>query len=118
MEALRLATPEEVAKISDGMDLTVNSTVVAFPKKNGEPDLAVLRQCMELDPVIFSEGTDDRRKAMFVWAIESGLKIMGIVPEIYFNIDTADEKWQHVIENFGGVRTSKVAEFRYKKSLK
>lgn len=118
MEALRLATPEEVAKISEGLDLTQSSTVVAFPKKDGDPDLAVLRQVTELDPVIFSEGTDDRRKAMFIWAIESGLKILGIVPEIYFNVDANDTKWQHVIETFGGVQTSKHPELRYKKSLK
>lgn len=118
MEALRLATPEEVARISEGMELTQASSVVAFPKKNGDADLAVLRQVTELDPVIFSEGTDDRRKAMFIWAIESGLKILGIVPEIYFNVSADDTKWQHVIETFGGVCISKAPELRYKKSLK
>jgi hypothetical protein len=39
------------------------------------------------------------------------------VPFYYFNVDTADEKWQKVIKNWGGEQTSPTAEYRFKKNL-
>ena len=70
LDTIRLATPEEVEPITPQMDLTPTSTVVTF----GGKDFAVVRQCTELDPLIFAEDTTDRRKLFFLTNLETALR--------------------------------------------
>lgn len=116
MDAIRLATSSEVEQIKQKAALNAQSTVIAFDRKGGEPDLAVLRQVTELDPVCYAEETDDRRKALFVWAVENAMRLMGL-GAYYFNLAASDEKWQRVVESWGAERLSKEPEYRYIRGL-
>lgn len=117
MEPVRLATEAEIKAIVKESDLTPASSVVAWGPE-GNADLAVLRQVSEIDPIYFREGCEDRRKLMFIWAIENAFRILGTPDSYYFNVHVEDEKWNKVLENFGAIRTSTAPEYRYKKSLR
>lgn len=117
MDSLRLATPAEVEKIQAQSELVPGSTVFAFDSKLGEPDVAVLRPVLELDPVYFAPTSNDRRKALFIWALENGFRMNGGIPRYYFNIATTDEEWAKVVETWGARRVSKSPEYRYVKNL-
>lgn len=110
-DRIRLATPEEIATIEKEADLTPRSTVWAYGKS-----LAVTRMAPEIDPVIWGDGTPDIRKAWFIWGLENMLRGSGMT-EYYANVPVADEKFNHIVENFGAARTSKEPEYRYKKTL-
>lgn len=116
MEPIRLATEEEVKAIKDKGDIDLGCTVLAMDGKNGVMDTAVIRTCTEIDPVFFHEDTSDTRKALFLWGLENGLRMMG-VPFYYFNISATDTKWQETVEKWGGKKTTEEAQFRYKKLL-
>jgi len=104
-------------KIAAQSELTQGTTVFAFDAKIGEPDLAILRPVLELDPVYFSPTTNDRRKALFIWALENGFRMNGGIPRYYFNVDADDQVWQQAVEAWGARRVSKGPEFRYVKNL-
>jgi hypothetical protein len=117
MDRIRLANEEEVAKIREGADFTPASTALAFDNAaTGKPDFAVLRLNLELDPVFFATDSD-RRKALFIWGIETGLRMQGAAHAYYFNIAADNAAWQKVVETFGAERLSPVPEYRYKRSL-
>lgn len=117
MEGIRFATQEEVESIKKRSDLDVRvpGQVVAFDGPQG-PDFAVIKQVFELDPVIFADGTSDKRKALFMWSMMNHLRLNGI-PVVYFNIAAADEQWQKVSQNFGVEQVSIVPELRFKMTL-
>ena len=119
MDHVRLATPAEVEGLREGSDLSGPCTVFAFgqPSQEKQPDFAVFRMAPELDPVYFAPQSDNRRKAMFIWALENGLRMMGTVPHYYFNIAASDTTWQHVAETSGAKRVSAGPEYRYSKVL-
>lgn len=118
LPAIRLATPEEIKEIAPISDLTPNTAVWAFPNNDPEkkPDFAVIRQCWEIDPMIFAEGTSDQRKVLFAWGAFNVLRSMG-VPEIYFNIGTSMEQYIKIIEKMGAERTTTEPQFRFKKAI-
>jgi hypothetical protein len=115
VDKVRLATETEVATIRDTSVLTDRSSVFAFG--DADPDLAVFRYQMELDPVYFAATTDNRRKAMFIWALENGLRMMGTVPHYCFNVAADDTTWQKVVENWGAERLHDTPQFRYIKKV-
>lgn len=116
MDAIRLATAQEIEGIKRGSDLNAQSTVIAFDRKGGQSDIAVIRQVTELDPVYYAPETDDRRKALFIWSVENAMRLMGL-GAYYFNMPVADEKWQHVVETWGAERLSPGPEYRYIRGL-
>lgn len=113
MDTVRLATPEEVEALQDKLDITPTSTVVTF----GGKDFAVVRQCVELDPVVFDADTGDKRKLLFLMNLETALRLQGLTKEIYFNIRADDTVWQRVAEHWGAEPTSPTPEIRFKKVL-
>ena len=56
------------------MDVTPASTVITM----GGKDFAVLRNCFELDPVIFDENTGDKRKLFFLTNLETAMRLQGV----------------------------------------
>ena len=63
MDQIRFATAEEVESIRATSDLQPGCIVLAFENaETGKPDLAVVRQCIEVDPVEFADGTGPKRK--------------------------------------------------------
>ena len=118
MDQIRLASSEEIEKIREGADLEFATAIFAFPHKDGEPDIAVLRNVLELDPVIFSDKTGDQRKAYFITTLETHLRLTGL-RGYYFNIhaDEASTRWRQTVEKWGAKATSTAPEIRYKKAL-
>jgi hypothetical protein len=112
MDQIRYATPEEIKTIEPYSDISSSAAVVTF----GGKDFAVIRNCNELDPVIFGEETTDKRKLLFLMNLETSLRLQG-VREIYFNIRADDETWMNVAKNWGAEATSPQPEIRFKKAL-
>jgi hypothetical protein len=115
MKKIRLATEEEITSIQDRADLDTGCTVVALDTPNG-PILGVMRQIVELDPVVFPPKVDDRTKYMFIRDAEILMMARG-VPFYYFNIKTEDESWIKIAERAGAQKTSEGPEFRFKKII-
>ena len=113
MEGIRLATADEVAQIQAEADISTATSVLRWPIE--KPMTAVMRNCIELDPVYYGENPVSR-KAMFIWAIENMMRSMG-VKEYYFNVPADDEDYQKVLSTWGAEKISKNPEFRYKKVL-
>lgn len=112
MDAIRLATPEEMESIKDFSDLSFATSVVTF----GGKDFAVLRNCFEIDPMIFHEGTGNQRKLIFGMNLETALRLQG-VREVYFNVKVRDEAFREILEKWGATPTSTEPEIRFKKVL-
>lgn len=113
MEGIRLASQAEVEAIREGSDLTPQCTVLQWPIE--KPMTAVLRNCMELDPIYYGENTTNR-KAMFAWGLENIMRSMGM-QRYYFNISVDDEAYQHVVKTWGAEQVSHGPEFRFRKVL-
>lgn len=119
MDAIRLATPEEIAGIvkTSDLDVRIPTQIVAFDNhQSGKPDLAVVKQVFELDPVVFAEGTSNKRKALFMWSMMNHLRLNGI-PVVYFSIAAGDAEWQQNAQNFGVEQISPQPELRFKMTL-
>lgn len=112
MDIIRLATQEEMEAIKDKSDLSLATSVVTF----GGKDYAVFRSCFEIDPMIFDENSDGRRKRLFAMNLETALRLQGI-REYYFNVRVEDEAFRQVVEHMGATPTSMAPEIRYKKVL-
>ena len=112
MDIVRFASPEECEAIAPISDITNASSVITF----GGKDFAVLRNCFELDPVIFGPETTDRRKALFLMNLETALRIQGL-KEVYFEAPIADPQYLEVLKNWGAVQRSNAPELRFKKVL-
>lgn len=112
MDAIRYATPEEVEAIASTSDLTSGSQVITY----GGKDLAVIRQCVEIDPMHFHPDSRTMRRLQFAQNLETWLRLQG-VKEIYFNVPVADEAYIKVLETWGATPTSKEPELRFKKVL-
>lgn len=117
MDKIRLANPQEIAEIQADADLGPTSTVVAFDNSKGLSDLAVLKSVTELDPVFYRSGSDSR-KAAFIWALESALRLQG-VPAYYFNVAAGEDtaQWREIVSKWGAEPVSKTPEIRFKKVL-
>jgi hypothetical protein len=112
MEAVRIATPEEIEAIKDHSDLTSATSVVTY----GGRDFAVIRQCFEVDPMWFHEESSVKRKLLFAMNLETLLRFQG-VKEIYFNVPVRDEAYMTVLKTWGAEPTSLEPELRFKKVL-
>lgn len=115
LEPIRVATPEEVEVIRAASDITPRTAVYAFDNaKTGKPDLAVVRQTVEIDPIYCESGTS--RKVAFIWGLQNILRSYGAT-EYYFNISPEDEEYKANIEKWGAEQISKAPEIRFKKVL-
>lgn len=112
MDIIRYATPEEIESIRSKADLATGGSVVTF----GGKEFAVIRNVVELDPVIFAEDTSNSRKLFFVQALETFLRLTG-TPAYYFNIHAEDEKWLEIAKKNGAEALSTAPEIRLKKTL-
>ena len=112
MDTVRLATPEEIKNLPSGCDLSYATSVVTY----GGKDFAVLRNCYEIDPMIFDETTSDKRKLLFGMNLETILRFQN-VHEVYFNVAADNESFKHVLETWGATPISATPEIRYKKVL-
>lgn len=115
MQLIRPATEEEVKSIADSADLSDGTVVVALDTPKG-PILAVLRYPVEVDPVVFPEGCDNRQKFIFMRDVATGLKWQGRA-SFYFNIKADDAEWLQTAEKWGAERVSEAPEYRLKKAL-
>jgi hypothetical protein len=116
MDVIRIANSAEVEAIKDRSELTPTCSVYAFGPE-GHADIAAFKMTPELDPVIFQEASDGRRRYMFVWALENGLRMSGLVPFYYFNVRASDKDWQRVVEHHGAENVSPEPFLRYRKRL-
>jgi hypothetical protein len=80
------------------------------------PDLAVVKEVVELDPVYFGPKTTDAQKARFIWALEERMAGAG-VQQYRFAVRYDDEVWKKVIQNWGGHLLNEYPESRFEKEL-
>ena len=117
MDQIRFASADEVESIKLEADLQPGCVVLAFDNAaTGKPDLAVLRACVELDPVVFAPETQSRRMALFMWALAQHLRLTN-TPSFYFQTAVSNEAWQKVAKTFGAVQVSPEPEYRMKVDL-
>src|SRR6266478_748146 len=118
LQHIRLATEEEVNAIRDKSDLMPGHTqVFALDAEQGTPDIAVVRNCFEINPVIYGNGTNDIRRAKFLWALEERLLGAG-VDRYYTQIPAEDEHYLKVALHWGAERVSPTPEIRILKVIK
>ncbi len=115
MKELRAATAAEVDSIKERSDLDPTCLVVALDTPKG-PILGVIRRPVELDPVFFPEGLDDRYKPLFARDVANGLLFQGVT-HYYFNIPAGDEAWQNAVKKWGAESVSREPEIRFKKVI-
>ena len=113
MNQLRAATPQEIESIKVNSDLDPTCLVVAMDTPQGAI-LGVIRRPVELDPVHFPQGLDDRYKVLFARDVSTGLMFQGVT-HFYFNVDAGDTAWQNVIKKWGAEAVSPAPEIRFKK---
>jgi hypothetical protein len=89
--------------------------VVAEDTATG-PSFAVIRQCIEVDPVMYAEGSGLQHHALLIRDIEHFLMGSGTAA-YYFNVPTDNEPWRAAVEKWGAGQVSKAAEYRYKKVI-
>lgn len=117
LDKIRLATPEEIAPIAEASDLTPRSVVYAFEnKKTGVPDLMVVRQCIEFDPMLMAPESGIQRRVAFTWGLETVARNAGNT-EYYFNLRPEDTEWIANVRKWGGEQITPSPELRFKKLL-
>ena len=117
MDQIRFATVSEVESIKATSDLQPGCVVLAFENAaTGKPDLAVVRTCVEVDPVVFTPETSTRRITMFMWALAQHLRLTN-APSFYFQTAVENEEWQRVAKSFGAIQISPGPEYRMKVEL-
>lgn len=114
---VRPASEDEHKQIAATADLTPTSSVWVWPNEGKDSDMAVLRQCLEVDPMYFAETSGSPRRGMFAWVIMNMLRVQGI-KEIYFNVDAeGQEAYVALLEKMGAKRTTDKPQFRFKLEL-
>lgn len=111
MDPIKLATPEQIAAVKDRIDLEIGCAVYAFGDS-----LACVRTQTRLDPVIFSEKDNTHKRLLFVWGLETAMRLNG-VPAYYFNVPTSDPDWIRAVEHNGAERLHTEPMLEYKKVL-
>lgn len=112
MDTVRLATEEEIATIAPISDLSFATSVFTY----GGKDFGVIRQCFEIDPMIFHESSSTKRRAIFAMNLETILRFQG-VKEVYFNVADDNTDMKEVVRTWGAEPVSPSVEIRYKKVL-
>jgi hypothetical protein len=112
---IRLATEAEVESIKAVGDIE-GSMVLGLTTEQGVP-LAVVRTVVEVDPVIYPEGFNNRLKLVFQRDIETVLAAKGVA-KYYFNVHVSNTNMLEVgIKNLGAIQVSTEPEFRFSKVL-
>lgn len=93
------------------------TTVLALDADRGTPDIIVVRRCVEINPVIYGNETNDQRRARLLWMLEERLLGAG-VDRYYSQIDAGKTDYIKVVEHFGFERVSEVPEYRYLRIIK
>jgi hypothetical protein len=118
MKHVRVATPEEIEAIKDKADLMPGHTqILALDNEKGGADIAVVRNCFELNPVIYAEDTNDMRRARFLYALEERFLGAG-VDRYYFQLDATKEHYIKVAKAWGAEQVSLQPELRMLKVIK
>jgi hypothetical protein len=118
MKHIRMATAAEIDEIRPKADLMPDSTyVLALDADRGSPDLAVVRRCVEVNPVVYGSETTDARRVRFIYALEERLLGAG-VDRYYSQFDSSKTDYLKVMENWGFERVSSVPEYRYLRIIK
>ena len=118
MKHLRLATEEEINAIRDRSDLMPHHTqVLALDGDAGTPDIAVVRDCIEVNPVVYGSSTNDLRRARFLYALEERLLGAG-VDRYYFQLDASNLHYIKVAKAWGAEQVSPHPEVRMLKVIK
>lgn len=111
---IRNASENEINSIKDRADLTASSSVWCWPDDKGEVDSAVIRQCVEIDPVFFAPTSGNSRKMFFFWGLVNMLKANG-AREVYFDIDAeGSEQYVNILEKLGATKTTAKPQYRFK----
>ena len=114
---IRLASEDEVNAIRDKADLMPGHTsVLALDNAQGEADIAVVRQCVELNPVIYAKSTNDLRRVRFLYALEERFLGAGI-DKYYFQLKADDEHYIKVAKSWGAEQVSPFPEVRMLKVI-
>jgi hypothetical protein len=111
MDAIKIATPEQVERIAAQSDLNPESVVLQF-----RDNLTVIKKVTEMDPVFYAPEETTQHKMLFAWGVENWLRLNG-VPAYYFNVLASDETWQRNLEKYGAECISTAPELRYRKTL-
>lgn len=112
-----MATVEEVQGIRDRADLMPNNAyVLALDADKGTPDLAVIRRCVEVNPIIYGSETTDPRRNRFIYALEERLLGAG-VDRYYFQVDASKEDYINTIKHWGAEQISPGPELRFLKII-
>jgi hypothetical protein len=118
LKHIRMATVEEVDGIRDRADLIPDNTwVLAMDAERGTPDLAVVKRCVEVNPVIYGTETNDIRRARFLYALEERLLTVG-ADRYYFQVDATKEDYIKTVKHWGAEQISPLPEFRFLKVIK
>jgi hypothetical protein len=118
MNHIRVATEAEIEAIRVKSDLLPGHTqILALDNDKGGADIAVVRNCFELNPVIYAEGTNDMRRARFLYALEERFLGAG-VDRYYFQLDAANEHYIKVAKAWGAEEVSPHPEIRMLKVIK
>jgi len=116
MEGIRLATEAEISRVAERTDFVPGCEVWALDNRSGSTNLAVVRNCIEIDPYQMAEDAPRSKKVEFIYALESGLKMRGI-PVYFFSVDADAAEWQQTVENWGAEKVSAVPQLRYRRIL-
>jgi len=116
LKHIRLATKEEVEALRKTSNYTAATTVFAMDQNEGDPDFAVVKSVIEVDPVYYGKRTSDKQKVSFIYLLEERLMGLGIT-QYFFNVDEADEKYRAAVIGWGAEEVSKTPERRYQKVL-
>lgn len=115
---IRQATVEEIEKIRDKSDLMPGHTqILAMDSDSGGADIAVVRNCFEINPIIFGEGVSDRRKLLFLHLLEERMLGAG-VDRYYSQVPAADTHYKAVLEKLGFEQISPTPEYRILKVIR
>jgi hypothetical protein len=94
-----------------------NTYVLALDADKGSPDIAVVRRCIEVNPIIYGSETTDPRRARFVYALEERLLGAG-VDRYYSQFDASKTEYIKTMEHYGFERISPVPEIRMLRIIK
>lgn len=110
IEHVRLATQQEIDEIADKSDILPGKTQVLAKGAIR----AVVRFPVEVNPIIWGDGTTDKERVAFVYAMEERMLGAGF-DRYYTQMPCGDEsaKWRSVVENWGFERVSPGPEYRY-----
>ena len=113
---IRLATKEEIEGIREQSNYPAQARVLAMDSNVGDPDLAVVKNIIEVDPIVWGARTNDMQRAKFLFALEERLLGAG-VDHYFFNIDAADEHYLKVVRHWGAEQCSPHPVVRFQKVL-